>query len=99
MIDYEQASPPEKLYLLAGELLRDSGCENVQPDDLAALFGCALAFSHLEASSEPDNPKRLVEYLSGAIAHAAAFHKRFVRLADTLTDADTKSGGPSPSQQ
>jgi hypothetical protein len=75
-----EASPPEKVVMLAEELLRDAG-SNASIEDLAHLLGSALACAVVMRDGGTDMD-RMVETVEAAEEAAFDFHLKFVSLAD-----------------
>ena len=75
-----EASAPEKVIMLAEELLRDAGSD-ASMDDLAHLLGSAQACAMVMRDGGADMD-RMVETVEAAEEAAFDFHLRFVSLAD-----------------
>lgn len=82
MTRLDAACSPEKLYLLACELLRDDGCETPQLNDVAALLGAALAYSYIDMVPDLRDTRAFESALADVAAYATDFHSRFVELLE-----------------
>ena len=74
----ERKTPSEKLWLLAGELLRDQGIEDVTSHHLATLFGQALTCVAIYDTVDPLDPRSLEPVVERAIDAALNAHEYFL---------------------
>lgn len=71
-------TPAEKILLLAGELLRDQGVENVTSHHIATLLGQVLACTAVHDGIEPFDRRTLAHFVDRAGTVAAALHQDFI---------------------
>lgn len=76
--DLSDFTPSEKLWLLAGELLRDKGVENVTAHQLATVFGQALACVAIHDTIDPLDRATMAQIVDRAGAVATRLHGQFV---------------------
>ena len=74
----EERTPSEKLWLLAGELLRDEGIEDVNAQHLATLIGQALACVSIYSTFDPLDTKSMEHVMSCAVEAALDAHDHFI---------------------
>ena len=72
-----ERTPSEKLWLLAGELLRDEGIEDVSAQHLAALMGQALTCVAVYSTIDPLDPRTIHHVMSCAETAALDAHEQF----------------------
>ena len=75
---FEEKKPSEKLWLLAGELLRDQGIEDVTSHHLATLFGQALTCVAIYNTVDPLDPRSLEPVVERAVESALDAHGYFL---------------------
>ncbi len=75
---FERKTPSEKLWLLAGELLRDQGIEDVTSHHLATLFGQAITCVAIYNTVDPLDPRSLEPVVEQAIDAALDSHEYFL---------------------
>lgn len=75
---FERKTPSEKLWLLAGELLRDQGIEDVTSQHLATLFGQALTCVAIYNTVDPLDPRSLEPVVENAVDAALSAHEYFL---------------------
>ena len=71
-------TPSEKLWLLAGELLRDEGIEDVQANDLATLLGQALTCVAIYSTVDPLDKRTIEHVMTRAVEAALDAHDTFM---------------------
>jgi len=74
----EEKTPSEKLWLLAGELLRDEGIEDVNAQHLAALMGQALTCVAVYSTIDPLDSRTIEHVMSRAVDAALDSHEHFM---------------------
>ena len=77
-----EVAAPQKLYMLAGELLRDEGKANVSNQDTAFLLGSAIAFMHFENTPDPSMEVEMHELIRDAVDAAMMWHDALVGAVD-----------------
>lgn len=73
-----ELSSAEKIWLLAGELLRDEGVEEVNARHLASLLGQTLACVAIHETINPLDKRVLSHVLDCADAAASETHEFFI---------------------
>ena len=74
----EEHTPGEKLWLLAGELLRDEGIEDVTAQHLATVIGQALTCVGVYSAIDPLDPRTMDHVISRAVNAALDAHAHFI---------------------
>ena len=74
----DEKTPGEKLWLLAGELLRDEGIEDVNAQHLATLMGQALTCVAIYSTIDPLDSRTIHHVMSRAEDAALDAHKHFI---------------------
>ena len=74
----EERTPSEKLWLLAGELLRDEGIEDVNAQHLATLMGQALTCISIYSTVDPLDKRTIEHVMSCAVEAALDAHDHFM---------------------
>lgn len=75
---FDDKTPSEKLWLLAGELLRDEGIEDVQANDLATLLGQALTCVAIYSTIDPLDIGTIEHVIARAFDAALDAHDTFM---------------------
>lgn len=73
-----EKTPSEKLWLLAGELLRDEGVEDVNAQHLATLIGQALTCVSIYSTVDPLDTRTMEHVVSCAVEAALDAHDHFM---------------------
>lgn len=84
----EEKTPSEKLWLLAGELLRDEGIEDVNSKQLATLMGQALTCVAVYSTVDPLDPRTIHHVMSCAEDAARDAHLHFMDQVKILISGD-----------
>lgn len=74
----DEKSACEKLWLLAGELLRDEGIEEVRAHHLATLLGQTLTWVAIHDTIDPLDPRTIQHVIDHAEDAAVEAHDRFM---------------------
>ena len=74
----DEKPPSEKLWLLAGELLRDEGIEDVNAQHLATLMGQALTCVAVYSTIDPLDSRTMEHVMSRAVDAALDAHEHFM---------------------
>ena len=74
----DEKTPSEKLWLLAGELLRDEGVEDVDAHHLATLMGQALTCVAVYSTIDPLDSRTIEHAISRAVDAALDAHEHFM---------------------
>jgi hypothetical protein len=74
----DEKTPSEKLWLLAGELLRDEGIEDVNAQHLATLMGQALTCVAVYSTIDPLDSRTIQHVMSSAEDAALDAHEHFM---------------------
>ncbi len=74
----EEGTSSEKLWLLAGELLRDEGIEDVNASHLATLIGQVLACVAIYSTIDPLDPRTIRHVVELGIDSALNTHENFL---------------------
>ena len=74
----DEKTPSEKLWLLAGELLRDEGIEDVNAQHLATLMGQALTCVAIYSTVDPLDSRTINHVMSRAEDAALDAHGYFM---------------------
>jgi len=74
----DERTPSEKLWLLAGELLRDEGIEDVNAQHLATLMGQALTCVAIYNTIDPLDSRSINHVMSRAEDAALNAHGHFM---------------------
>ena len=80
----DEKTSSEKLWLLAGELLRDEGIEDVNAQHLAALMGQALTCVAVYSAIDPLDSRTIHHVISHAEAAALDAHEHFTDQVQNL---------------
>lgn len=81
---HRDACIPEKLALVAAELLKDEGCANPTFEDVLHAIGASIAWAYIDAASDPldiDGASRAVEVSTEA---AFELHHRVVMASQNF---------------
>ena len=73
-----ERTPSEKLWLLAGELLRDEGIEDVNAMHLATLMGQALTCTAIYSTIDPLDSRTMEHVMECAVEAALNAHDHFL---------------------
>lgn len=74
----EEKTPSEKLWLLAGELLRDEGIEDVSAGHVATLMGQALTCTAIYSTIDPLDSRTIEHVVERAVEAALNAHGHFL---------------------
>ena len=74
----EEKTPSEKLWLLAGELLRDEGIEDVNAEHVATLMGQALTCTAIYSTIDPLDARTIEHVVERAVEAALNAHGHFL---------------------
>lgn len=91
----DEMTPGEKLWLLAGELVRDQGHENVDAHHLASVLGQALACVTAYSTADPLNPRTQMQVMNCAEDAALDAQERFLTKFRDL-EVRTRRGFRTP---
>ncbi len=78
-LPFDEITASEKLWLLAGELLRDEGVETVNAQHLASLLGQALTCAAVYSTIDPLDGRTLDHVISSAVDAALDAHEDFMK--------------------
>lgn len=78
LLSLEERTPSEKLWLLAGELLRDEGFEEVTARQLATLMGQALSCVAVYSTIDPLDSRAIKQVMVCAEDAALGAHEHFM---------------------
>ena len=81
-IAIDEKTPSEKLWLLAGELLRDEGIEDVTAHHLLVLMGQVLSCIAVYSTVDPLDPRTIKYVVERAVGEALAAHDHFLAQID-----------------
>ena len=74
----EERTSSEKLWLLAGELLRDEGIKDANANHLATLVGQVLACVAIYSTVDPLDPRTIEHVVERAVDSALNAHNHFL---------------------
>ena len=80
----DEKTSSEKLWLLAGELLRNEGIEDVNAQDLATLMGQALTCVAVYSAIDPLDSRAIHHVMRCAEAAALDAHEHFTEQVKNL---------------
>ena len=80
-----EAVAPQKLYMLAEELIRDEGKTDETNHNAAYLLGSAIAFLHFETSPDPSVDEDMYELIRNAVDAAMFWHDALIGAVNEAT--------------